>query len=327
MASCLMKSKAFRRSLSIVLAVLQAALLTCCSPSKEEKTRIGYLPIASDASFFVAVEQGFFKSEGLDVEPVKFETSNQALEALVAGRIDATAVVGLEAVLALEANTPSQFRIVEMTAATDKTRVHRMMVKPDSPIQTLADLKGKKVGTFPGSQMVVFLKLILGAYFDAEKEVEIIQLKPPLQPQALETSQVDALFCLEPTGTLLEAKGIGRVISSNPLYEFIQKPFPTAAGVVSVRLQNNSSQTVSKIIAALRTAHEFIRTRPADVAVPLSKYAAIEPDLAPRVGLYDYWDLDSIDRAAVQKLADLYANKGIVTKPISTAELYASQPK
>ena len=39
------------------------------------------------------------------------------------------------------------------------------------------------------------------------------------------------------------------------------------------------------------------------------------------------WDLDSIDRAAVQKLADLYANKGIVTKPISTAELYASQPK
>lgn len=55
-------------------------------PEVAERVRMGYLPITSDASFFVVVEKGFSKAQGLLVEPVKFETSNQALEALVAGR-------------------------------------------------------------------------------------------------------------------------------------------------------------------------------------------------------------------------------------------------
>jgi len=296
-------------------------------PPKPQAVRFGYLPIASDASFFVALDRGFFSANGLQVEPIKFETSNQALEALVAGRIDATAVVALEAALALEVNTTGQFRIIEMTAATEKTRVHRIMVKPDSLIKTLADLKGKKVGTFPGSQMVVFLKLILSRYFDADRDVEIIQLKAPLQPQALETGQVDALFCLEPTCTLLESRGLGRSISVNPLYEFIQKPFPTAVGVVSSRLASERPEVVQKIASALRSAHEYIRMQPEEASRSVPKYAPIEADLAPRISVYDYWGLEAIDRGAVQHLADLYAEKGILTKRVSTEPLYANLKK
>jgi len=307
----------------VVIGLLIWWVLTRPDSSKPEIVKFGYLPIASDASFFVAVEEGFFTKQGLQVEPIKFETSNQILEALITGRIDATAIVALEAALALEANTPGQFRIIEMTAATEDTKVHRIMVKPDSPIQTLADLKGKKVGTFPGSQMVVFLKLILGRYFDAESELDIIQLKPPLQPQALEAGQVDALFCLEPTGTQLEVRGLGRAISINPLYEFILKPFPTAVGVVSASLATEKPDIVSKIVAALSLAHNYLRNQPEKASLALVKYTPIEADLAPRVGLYNYWDLNSIDRDAVQKLADLYVEKGIIPKRVTVAPLYA----
>ncbi len=309
-------------AVGIALALLAWAIMR---PRAPEKIRYGYLPIASDASFFVAVERGFFTSQGLQVEPIKFETSNQALEALVAGRVDAVAPVALEAALALEANTPGQFKTVEMTAATAKTRVHRIEVKPDSQIKTLADLRGKKVGTFPGSQMVVFLKLILGRYFDAEKELEIIQLRPPLQPQALETGQVDAIFCLEPTCTLLEAHGLGRAISVNPLYEYILQPFPTAVGVVSTHLAKEKPDAVDKITAALRASHEYIRTNPDEAALAVPKYAPIEANLAPRISVYDYWDTGAIDRNSVQRLADLYADKGILTKRVSTTDLYVSQ--
>lgn len=286
--------------------------------------RIGYLPIASDASFFVAIERGFFTNQGLKVAPVKFETSNQVLEALVAGRIDAAAPIGLEAALTLEANTPGQFQIVEMTAATAETKVHRIEVKPQSAIKTLADLRGKKIGTFPGSQMLVFLKLILGRYFDAERELQIIQLAPPLQAQALETGQVDAIFCLEPTCTLLESRGIGRTISVNPLFEFIQQPFPTAASVVSTRLAKERPDVIDRIAAGLRLAHDYLKTNPNDAALTVPKYAPIDAALAPRISLYDYWNVDAVDRNAVQRLADLYADKGILTKRISTASLYAT---
>jgi NitT/TauT family transport system substrate-binding protein len=318
------------RSLLVLGFVCLALFLLSCTRSKPgvvENVRFGYLPIASDASFFVAVEKGFFKDQGLQVEPSKFETSNQALEALVAGRIDATAVVALETALALEANTPDQFCITEMTAANAETKVHRIMVKADSPIKTLADLKGKKIGTFPGSQMVVFLKLILGRYLDTKREVEIIQLKPELQPQALESGQVDALFCLEPTGTLLEARGLGRAISINPLYEFIQKPFPTAVGVVSTHLAKEKPKVVAKIVSALVAAHQYMKAHPQETLLTLPKYVPIESDIVSRVSLYDYWDPDSIDRDAVQKLADLYVDKGILTKHISTSTLYLNPNK
>ncbi len=322
------------KTISIVVAVGLCALLAVAlwvlapsKPSDPEHLRYGYLPIASDASFFVAVEQGFFREQGLEIEPIKFETSNQALEALVAGRIDATAVVALEGALALEVNTPGQFRIIEMTAATATTTVHRIVVKTDSAIQTLSDLKGKRIGTFPGSQMVVFLKLILGHFFDADRDIEIIQLKPPLQPQALESGQVDALFCLEPTGTMLEEQGLARSIAVNPLYEYILKPFPTAVSVVSTRLANDNPQVVAKINAALRAAHQLLQTHLAAAATAVPKYAPVDADLAPKIGFYDYWDLTEIDRDSVQRLADLYVEQGVLTKHVSTSGLYAKLPE
>lgn len=320
-----MNRRAFVRLLVVGLACAAIFVFSCRRsqpPETMESVRMGYLPITSDASFFVAVEKGLFKARGLQVEPIKFETSNQALEALIAGRIDATAIVALEAALALEANTPDQFRIIEMTAATADTKVHRIVVKTDSPIKTLADLRGKKVGTFPGSQMVVFLKLILGRYFDAEREVEIVQLKPPLQPQALESGQVDALFCLEPTGTLLESKGLARTISVNPLYEFIQKPFPTAVSVVSARMATEKPKVVGRIIAGLTAAHQFLKAHPEEAALTFLKYAPVDSNIVAKVALYDNWGPDTMDRDSVQTLADLYAEKGVLPKRVATAGLY-----
>jgi NitT/TauT family transport system substrate-binding protein len=320
------------KRLIITVVVAIAILLSSYSiwkklrtqPNAERPIRIAYLPISSDASFFVAFERGFFSNQGLNTEPVKFETSNQVLEALVAGRIDAAAPVALEAALTLEANTPDQFQIVEMTAATAQTKVHRIEVRPDSPIRVLGDLRGKKIGTFPGSQMLIFLKLILGRYFDVNKELQIVQLSPPLQPQALDSGQVDALFCLEPTCTQLESSGLARAISVNPLYEFIQQPFPTAASIVSSRLAKERPDVIDKLVRALNMAHDYLKTNPNEAALTVSKYAPIDPALAPRISFYDYWSIEAIDRNAVQRLADLYADKGILTKKISTASLYAT---
>ena len=63
---------------------------------------------------------------------------------------------------------------------------------------------------------------------------------------------------------------------------------------------------------------------PNEAALTVPKYAPIDPALAPRISLYDYWSIEAVDRNAVQRLADLYADKGILTKKISTASLYAT---
>lgn len=312
---------------SLVFPMLFNASFAVSAPAEGEVVRFGYLSIAPTISFFVAVEKGFFKEQGLQIEPIKFETSNQILEAIVAGRLDASALIAFETALALEANTPGQFRITEMTAAQADTKVHRIMVKKDSPIKTLADLKGKKIGIFPGGQFAVYAKMIFGRYFDAERELEIIPLKLALQPQALETNQVDALYCLEPMGTMLDARGLARAISINPLYEYIQKPFPAAMGVVAASLEKEKPKTVAKIVAALTAAHTYMKEHPREAMLTIPKYVPIEAELATKIAFNQYWISDSIDRAAVQKLADFYADKGIIAKRIATSTLYLNARK
>jgi ABC-type nitrate/sulfonate/bicarbonate transport system substrate-binding protein len=94
-----------------------------------------------------------------------------------------------------------------------------------------------------------------------------------------------------------------------------------------IQLAKEKPDVVARINAALRAAHEYLRTHPAEAALAVPKYAPIDPALAPKIAVYDYWDLQTIDREAVQQLADLYTDKAILAKRVSTAGLYAELPK
>ena len=48
------------------------------------KIRIGYWPVAAGLPFFVAIEKGYFKEAGLDVDAIKFAGAQQVMEAMVA---------------------------------------------------------------------------------------------------------------------------------------------------------------------------------------------------------------------------------------------------
>ena len=54
------------------------------------KIRIGYWPIAAGLPFYVAIEKGYFKEAGLDVEALKFAGAQQVMEAVLSGRADGT---------------------------------------------------------------------------------------------------------------------------------------------------------------------------------------------------------------------------------------------
>ena len=52
------------------------------------KIRIGYWPVAAGLPFFAAIEKGYFKEAGLEVEPLKFAGAQQVMEAMLSGRSD-----------------------------------------------------------------------------------------------------------------------------------------------------------------------------------------------------------------------------------------------
>ncbi|MDP1968752.1 MAG: ABC transporter substrate-binding protein, partial [Burkholderiaceae bacterium] len=75
------------------LAAGAAGIVALAAPSvlraqAGPKIRVGYWPIAAGLPFYAAVEKGYFKEAGLDVEPLKFAGAQQIMEAMLAGRCD-----------------------------------------------------------------------------------------------------------------------------------------------------------------------------------------------------------------------------------------------
>ncbi len=111
------------------------------------KIRVGFWPIASGLPFFVAIEKGYFKEAGLDVEPLKFAGAQQVMEAMLSGRADGSANGTGSANLAIgEIAQPGLFKIFCTNPSNAKWVLDEYIVAKDNPAKTIAELKGRKRG-------------------------------------------------------------------------------------------------------------------------------------------------------------------------------------
>ena len=112
--------------------------------------RVAYLPIYVDLPLFVAVEEGLFTKRGLKVTLQRFENSPDMGTALVMGRVDAIASIATPTALSVENRDPGRFRIFMVDQATVEAPLSSLMLPKGSSVNSIQDLAGKTVGSFPG---------------------------------------------------------------------------------------------------------------------------------------------------------------------------------
>ena len=81
-----------------VLKTTAAAISVLAAPAivraqSGPKIRVGYWPIAAGLPFYAAVELGYFKEAGINVEAVRFAGAQQIMEGMLADRVDGSANV------------------------------------------------------------------------------------------------------------------------------------------------------------------------------------------------------------------------------------------
>ena len=154
-----------RKILSGVAAV--AALGTLGAPAivraqTGPKIRIGYWPIAAGLPFYAAVEQGYFKEAGVNVEVLRFAGAQQIMEGMLADRADGSANGTGSANIAVgEIAAPGSFKIFCSNPSNVRNVLDEVLVPAASTAKVMADLKGKRVGSGPGIQNVTLAKTIL----------------------------------------------------------------------------------------------------------------------------------------------------------------------
>jgi sulfonate transport system substrate-binding protein len=119
--------------------------------------------------------------------------SNQALEYLRSNSIQFGQTAGSAALLSRANGTPVQ--VIATTAFSEWTAI---VVRPNSPIKTIADLKGKRVAATPGTDPYIFLLRALATKGLRLSDIQLVPLQHPLGRQALDADRVDAWAGLDP---------------------------------------------------------------------------------------------------------------------------------
>lgn len=179
------------------------------SPSEENSdavtVRVGDNMALGTVTPFVAEDLGYFEEAGINVEILEFSDGSALAEAFAAGEID-VALMGIAPTA-----TWYQKGVDLQVIASANGGGHVILVKSDSGIETVADLKGKilaepSLGTVTDTLLRDYI--LPGAGLDPENDL-IIQpgLKPADMATALyATGEVDAILTWEPYASQAKAQ-------------------------------------------------------------------------------------------------------------------------
>ncbi|MBW2038973.1 MAG: ABC transporter substrate-binding protein [Deltaproteobacteria bacterium] len=308
----------------LVLGLLLPLALSPGVEAKERVVRIGYLPLVMSLPTFVAAEKGFFAQEGLEVELVRFQSGTTVVDALVAGRIDANCGSAIVTHWFAEQNVSGRFKIFLLygTDSMEDDNTFVVVVKKDSPIKELKDLKGKKVAHFPGVTNLSLAKAIIRTQIDPEGVI-FTEIPPPNLVPALAAGQIDAFFTPEPFGMMAVSKGVGRYLRKSPLTVLnLEKGIPGGAFSFSAKFLKKNPELAIKVKTAVEKAVDYMKTHEKEARGYLAKYTQLPPPVAMGIPFDKWIKIEELNKGAGQGYFDVLYKEGAYKKRIDTTKLY-----
>lgn len=231
-------------------------LCTSCAYAAAETMRIATLPAADSIVLDVAVEEGLFKKEGLDVQTVPFKSALEVGAAMRAGQL-AGHFGDLMNVFTQNETGAEQAVVITTTHTTPEQRAFGMVVSPKyaDKIQSLKDLKATPTAMSASTiidYLLTRMQETAGVGASALKNTEVRQI--PIRLQMLLSGQIETALLPEPLVTVVERKG-GRVIWDDTKLD-------ESLAVVALRKPYLNDKTVTAFKKAVAQAAAKIEAEP-----------------------------------------------------------------
>ena len=173
-------------------------------PPQKVVFALNWFPVGDHAAYWVALEKGYYRQRGLDVDMQNSKGSGDSIAKVDTGRAD----VGLadSAVVIASAARGTKIKVVGMVF--DKSPLN-IWSRKDAPITKPKDLEGKSVAAPPGDgQRQMFPAFARLNGIDASK-VTWVNVEPAAKVPALAEKRVDAVADYT-TGLPFYEKAIGK---------------------------------------------------------------------------------------------------------------------
>ncbi len=319
-------------SLLLLLALPMAFALSGCgtetkTPDAPTKVSLGLLRLTSSAPLFLAMEKGYFREVGIEIEPVWFDAAQPIAVAAASSKID----VGATGITAGLYNMAAKGQKISLVA--DKGREQKgfpssallASTAPGAPV-SIEELRGKRIGiTQRGSTYEYMLGRLLETRGLSLDDVSLVPLgKMSAVIAALESGQIDACILNEPNVTRVQKSGSGRLITQ--VGDVI--PYQTSAVFYSPKFSENKDAAARFLAAykkACRAYHKAVierndpETLEALIAV-IAKYTnAPEEDIRPSL---PYIDKDgALMKEDIETQIAWYQEHGMLEGALSANEI------
>lgn len=193
----------------LLTAAVMSTLVATSAFADPVTLRLGYQPGDINTQTMYAEASKLWDKAGLKVQLIAFPAGPAMLPAFAAGELD-LGWMGEFPIVTGYANGMSIEMILVDRINTTNVRV---VVNPKSGINSLGDLKGKKIAVSIGSTSHQQVNLALKKGGLTQQDVTLVNLAPGNMPAAYEAGQVDAVVTWEPNISAIERAG-GKAIAT-----------------------------------------------------------------------------------------------------------------
>jgi NitT/TauT family transport system substrate-binding protein len=329
-----MKSGFRQYLLPVVLLLFPALLLQACAPSatpqpeapaEPDQLQVVVLPFLSFAPFFIAQDEGYFAEQNLEVEFVQFDDSAAAIPALAQGDLDV--VSGFISVGTLNAIASGE----ELKIVTDKgymnpagcvsdTFMISRKLAESGDLDDLTQLAGRKVAMNPVSIEGYFLDQLLGSAGLTLDDVQIEELPPPAELEALDEGVIDLVFTAEPWVTRISDAKAGVVWM--PLKELAPD---FQSGIVLYGpslLKDNPDAGRRFMVAYLKAVRQYNEGKTDRNVEILAENTGLESDLLVELCWPHFREDGMINVQSILDFQDWAVEQGLLDTPVAEAELW-----
>ena len=303
------------RAWLLLTALAFACLMTLTAHAQERVVRIGYQKYGTLVSLKArGTLEPRLKALGYRVTWSEFPSGPPLLEALNAGAVDLGSAGETPPIFAQAASDALTYVAHEPAAP----RGEAILVPKASPIQSVADLKGRKVALNKGSNVHYLLVRALEKAGLTLSDISVAYLAPADARAAFERGVVDAWAIWDPYFAAAEAGTGARVLADGsdlvPNHQFYLAARDFAA---------KQGPALDAVLVAIGEVDAWAGENTDAVAQELAPSVGIPAPIlavALKRQTYSVRPLDAGVIAGQQKIADTFHGLGLIPKAISIAD-------
>jgi len=305
----------------IVLAVTLAACGNKNGGSKDEQVTVNIAVNGGLNLLAVAKKKGWFEEEfakvNAKVEWHEFQSSVPLLEGLVSNRIDFSFIGDGTVVTGKSANSP--FTVISTIGIQGNQ--NSVIVKPDSAIQSIPDLKGKTIAVAKGSSAHIFLIKALQANQMKESDLNIVELQPDEANSAYQTNKVDAWATWDPFVTTEVNANRARIVASVESMNIVAP----AVMIGRDKFVNDHADLTALYLKVYQKTVDWVNANKEDAATLLAEEKQMDLDLVKQLVNYTNYINTPITedvQAAMQSTADILLEAGTIKSALDISKVF-----